>query len=341
MKFFISHSSKDSDYGDAIVQLLVEIGVPQENIIFTSKAGYGIPKGKDIYQWIKSEMKDRPFVIYLLSENYYDSIACLNEMGAAWVIENEHIALIVPGFSPSDPKFFESAIEPREMGVFIDKKEEIIDFVDVILNKLGKSVNNIIRDSAISNYMKNIDKRHLYTGSEHLETEEGHLQQVQSENLEKIPTIRGNKQEEAAKSTNKEEKISFITSEKFQQDIQNDKLTDQEMLLLKYMIDMAKNILGDRWMAEGEINNIKRWEEVNGLDDHLSRNYNDALRRFIIRKYVDVYSTTSHGNPREYILIDEISNQFLDLPDGIMNKIDETVNSHQLSKDYNVKDLPF
>lgn len=94
MNFFISHSSKDIKYGEAVLQLLLDVGVLQHQIIFTSKAGYGIPKGKDIFAWLKSKINEKPFVIYLLSEEYYSSIACLNEMGAAWVIENEHIALL-------------------------------------------------------------------------------------------------------------------------------------------------------------------------------------------------------------------------------------------------------
>ncbi|TMN22693.1 toll/interleukin-1 receptor domain-containing protein [Lentibacillus cibarius] len=157
MKFFISHSSKDFKYGDAIVQLLKDIGVPQQNIIFTSKSGHGIPKGEDIFKWLKNEIKEKPFVIYLLSERYYSSITCLNEMGAAWVIENEHISLFTPGFNPSNPEFWEGAVEPRELGAFIDDRQNIIEFADIIVSTLGNKVNPVIFDEAITKYMETIE----------------------------------------------------------------------------------------------------------------------------------------------------------------------------------------
>ncbi len=48
---------------------------------------YGIPQGAgNIYDYIQNEMSnDNLFVIMMLSQNYYDSYMCLNEMGAAWI----------------------------------------------------------------------------------------------------------------------------------------------------------------------------------------------------------------------------------------------------------------
>ncbi len=37
-------------------------------------------------------------MIYHLSDNYYDSVACLNEMGAAWVVQNDYTVVGIPGF---------------------------------------------------------------------------------------------------------------------------------------------------------------------------------------------------------------------------------------------------
>ncbi len=89
MKIFISHSSRNKFYGEKLVDLLKSVGVKENEIIFTSNAAYGIPVGQNIFNWLKSQITEKPFVIYLLSEEYYQSIACLNEMGAAWIIENK------------------------------------------------------------------------------------------------------------------------------------------------------------------------------------------------------------------------------------------------------------
>lgn len=43
------------------------------------------------------------------------------------------------------------------------------------------------------------------------------------------------------------------------------------------MVDIGKTTLGDRWMAKGEVQNIRNWEEINELNNYLSSKYNTAL----------------------------------------------------------------
>lgn len=59
---------------------------------------------------------------------------------------------------------------------------------------------------------------------------------------------------------------------------------------------------GDRWMAEGEIENIRQWESKNTLDSTLSNNYGSCLEFFVQNELVYASSWTSYGNPREYTL---------------------------------------
>ena len=49
MKIFISHSSKNKDYGNAFVDLFTSIGAKSNEIIFTSNNAFGIPIGKDTF----------------------------------------------------------------------------------------------------------------------------------------------------------------------------------------------------------------------------------------------------------------------------------------------------
>ena len=53
----------------------------------------------------------------MLSDNYYKSPACLNEMGAAWVLKKEYRSILLPGF---DYKEIEGAINPRKIGIKLD-----------------------------------------------------------------------------------------------------------------------------------------------------------------------------------------------------------------------------
>lgn len=130
MKIFISHSSKNAGYGRALVKLLTGVGVDHDSIVFTSDTSYGIPVGKNIFDWLKAQISDRPFVIFLLSPEYYSSVACLNEMGAAWIVENQHAAIFTPNFDLDDTNFRNGALDPREIGFLISNEDRVTEFIE-------------------------------------------------------------------------------------------------------------------------------------------------------------------------------------------------------------------
>lgn len=83
-KLFISHSSKDAEYMKAFVDLLVAIGVHKNQITCTSVPQCNIPVGCNIYDWLAEQFQTSDLhVVYAFSDNYYSSVATLNEMGAA------------------------------------------------------------------------------------------------------------------------------------------------------------------------------------------------------------------------------------------------------------------
>lgn len=100
-KIFISHSSQDSEMLAALVDLLIKSGIPKENIVATSAPDTGFSVGESLYGNLKSVLLGNDLsVIYLLSENYYSSPICLNEMGAAWIRDIEYqYPILLPGFS--------------------------------------------------------------------------------------------------------------------------------------------------------------------------------------------------------------------------------------------------
>ncbi len=101
---FISHSTKDSEYVTSLVDLLRKIGFTDKDVFCSSYPGYGIPLGKNIYEFLKNCFKDYElFVLFVISkDNYYSSPASLNEMGAAWVQGAKSIPILLPGMSPSN-----------------------------------------------------------------------------------------------------------------------------------------------------------------------------------------------------------------------------------------------
>lgn len=99
-KIFISHSSKDKPIVDAFVDLLIRAGVSESDIFSSSTPGTHIRTGADLYECLRSILDDENvFVFLFLSDNYYSSPVCLNEMGAAWVKQVKWRYILLPGFS--------------------------------------------------------------------------------------------------------------------------------------------------------------------------------------------------------------------------------------------------
>ena len=114
---FISHSSANENIATNLVQLLRTLGFNNKNLFCSSVPGYDIKEGEDIYDTLASKFQDyNIFVIFLLSSEYYQSAACLNEMGATWVLKDNYSTIVCPGFSIPEIK---GAINPCKMAVVL------------------------------------------------------------------------------------------------------------------------------------------------------------------------------------------------------------------------------
>jgi hypothetical protein len=98
-RIFISHSGNDKNYCDAFVELLEEIGVPEQEILYSSSSRHGVPGDLSIFEYLRQHIADGTTVFYMLSDNYYQSPYCLNEMGAAWITQNDSSIFLLPNFN--------------------------------------------------------------------------------------------------------------------------------------------------------------------------------------------------------------------------------------------------
>ena len=115
---FISHASKNRTFVNALVDLLVFLRFDTNNLFCSSKPGYGIPVGEDLYGFLRSRFVDYDiFVIFVHSKEYYESHVCLNEMGAAWAFQSKHASILLPGF---DFKDMDGAVNNKEIAIKID-----------------------------------------------------------------------------------------------------------------------------------------------------------------------------------------------------------------------------
>jgi len=105
-------------------------------------------------------------------------------------------------------------------------------------------------------------------------------------------------------------------------------------LFVAYIVDERMYSFGDRWMAEGQIESIKEWENKNTLDFMLSKNYGRCLAVFIQNDLVYESDWTSYGNPKEYTLCPSLQKFLFDCPI-------EFAKTLQKIKDAHYCELPF
>lgn len=92
---FISHSSKDKKFAEALVGMLEDIGFDSTNLFCSSVDGYGVGLSKDIFETLRGLFREHNlFVIFIHSPRYYTSPVSLNEMGAAWVLRSDFCSFL-------------------------------------------------------------------------------------------------------------------------------------------------------------------------------------------------------------------------------------------------------
>lgn len=119
-KIFISHASEDEPLVSAVVNLLSLIGVPDKQIFCTSLPGYDIDLGDNWLDTLKKEITDGVLVLFVLSENYFQSTICLCEMGAAWALSKKHIPILLPTIDFEKAR----AVIPLTQGMKINQKHK-------------------------------------------------------------------------------------------------------------------------------------------------------------------------------------------------------------------------
>ena len=134
-KIFISHSSADKKVVEALVDLLIIIGVNKPEQMFCSSCPpFDVKVNNDIFATLKEQYdKYHLYMIYMLSDNYYNSPVSLNEMGAGWVLQYDYQCITLPGFSPNDIK---GCVDAKKKALVLDSETlrlELNDFIDEIV----------------------------------------------------------------------------------------------------------------------------------------------------------------------------------------------------------------
>ena len=158
---FLSHSSIDKSYGDALEKVISGLGVKEKQLIYTSHPLHKIPLDKNIYDYLRENFSKNIFVIFLWSDNYLDSPACLIELGAAWVTQSDYSNIFIPDFNFDNPKFHVCAVDDKKIGIRLKGddhcKISMIELKDKIISLFGLSVDEKKISLLLDDFIKEIN----------------------------------------------------------------------------------------------------------------------------------------------------------------------------------------
>jgi len=117
---FLSHSSKDLTYATPLRNFISGLGIENDRIIYTSHPNHNIPYGENIYEYLAEKIHKDSIMINLWSENYFNSLACICETGAAWVSGCNYEKICIPPLKFDDPRFSQTPIDIHKIGVILD-----------------------------------------------------------------------------------------------------------------------------------------------------------------------------------------------------------------------------
>lgn len=152
---FISHKSDDKEYGDALEKFIMGLGIKKEQLIYTSHPLHKIPLNENIYEYLRKNISRKIFMIILWSNKYLESPACLNEMGAAWIVQCDYTNIYTPTFSFGNPKYHECAVDTRKMGAVLNGDENCKQSMLELKDKIQELFNLESDDKQITYLLDN------------------------------------------------------------------------------------------------------------------------------------------------------------------------------------------
>ncbi len=154
-KIFISHAKKDKEIIEELIDLLESIGVNSTQIFCSSFEGYGIPLGDNFLDKIKQELSSEVLVLFVITNNFYESKVCLCEMGAAWALSKGHIPIVVPPLSYSDIQ----GVIPLTQGLLVNDVSKLNSLKEKLEQDFGlQQINLNSWERKRDKYIRNINK---------------------------------------------------------------------------------------------------------------------------------------------------------------------------------------
>ncbi|MBQ4650651.1 MAG: toll/interleukin-1 receptor domain-containing protein [Firmicutes bacterium] len=159
---FLSHKSDDILYGNALRDFIVGLGVKDNQLIYSSHPLHKIPLDASIYDYLREHIYSNVLMLFLFSDNYLESPACLNEMGAAWIMRNDYTNIFIPGFNFNNPKFNSCAVDKSRVGINLGNhdtlKTAMLEFKNKICNMFNLTVKETKVNVLLDEFVEAINK---------------------------------------------------------------------------------------------------------------------------------------------------------------------------------------
>ena len=246
-KIFISHRSLDSKIVNELVQYMENVGIEKDEIFYTSADSTGARF--DLGPEVKQALNEAEIYIAILSNNYFNSVYCCNELGFLWASNKNVIVFGLPGIdSPKDYCGFVADWMNRRLN-----NPRHIDFLYEQIK--GYSIKQL-------SVLKLNEYKDAYIEKANKAIEGWSLNQAKKQSIKYSP-----------------EKIFEIDTL-----VANGYYSDKELMFFKYLIDFNSYIWG---ISENIKNNIVKWEKKNKFVPFLSQELENFLVMLVRKNYLN------------------------------------------------------
>lgn len=134
-RIFVSHASADKVFVDEFVAQVLRLGceLKPSEIFYSSGADTGVPLGKDLLTYVRTEVDEADLVIAVVSPTYQTRPVCVAELGAAWSVAGKLVPLLTPGLSRSTLE----GVLPPLLTKHIDDRAALDELHDLIGEVVG------------------------------------------------------------------------------------------------------------------------------------------------------------------------------------------------------------